>query len=366
MNRSSVRISGSVFANQKYGGVSRYLVELASALPLATEWSAHIESPLYINEYLRASRKRLSHRGLFLPWRPRGLDAANRRSARAVSWLSGRDCSVIHEASFRWQNLHKENKGRVSTFYDMIHERFMPDERNTYTKRRTAELSDCCIAISECTKNDMVHYLGIDPDKIVVIHLASDMEKSSDPVSGITDTPFLLWVGGRSGYKNFFSLAKALPCSRVWRDGRVKLVCAGGPAFSKRELEFIHQAGLDTSRLTHLRASEKDLSSLYSNAELLVYISLYEGFGIPPLEAMRCDCPVVASACGSVPEVVGNAARTVQPDEVDSIAAAIDTVLESAGVQEDLVRLGRLRASNFSWSKCAEETASVYDSVAER
>ena len=110
--------------------------------------------------------------------------------------------------------------------------------------------------------------------------------------------------------------------------------------------------------------SERELARYYSSARLLAYPSLYEGFGLPPLEAMACGCPVVTSNVSSLPEVVGDAGITVDPNDTDGLAQAMRRVLTDSKLREDMIKKGLEQAKKFSWEKAAEQTLEVYHKVA--
>jgi glycosyltransferase involved in cell wall biosynthesis len=114
------------------------------------------------------------------------------------------------------------------------------------------------------------------------------------------------------------------------------------------------------SKVEHVGGGDDRLATLYSNAEIFVYPSLYEGFGIPPLEAMSLGCPVLCSRTSSIPEVVGNAGRYFDPGDIDSIRVAMEEVLYSSVARNKLIQAGFNRCRSFSWSRCAAETAAIY------
>ena len=132
--------------------------------------------------------------------------------------------------------------------------------------------------------------------------------------------------------------------------------CRVGPdkAFSGLDLEGVHFAGY---------VHDKDMPAIYSLAEVLVFPSQYEGFGLPPLEAMACGTPVVTSNTTSIPEITGNAAMLVDPESTAEIAGALEMVLSSSEIRADLIEKGLSRVETFSWRRCAEETRDLYQRV---
>jgi glycosyltransferase involved in cell wall biosynthesis len=180
------------------------------------------------------------------------------------------------------------------------------------------------------------------------VHLGCSLRPSRSSLPTLPPaTPFVLFVGDRGGYKNFDTLVRAMGTSRVLRD--MPLVCfGGGPIRDKRVI--------------HVSGGDDVLASLYTQAAALVYPSLYEGFGMPLLEAMACGCPVVCSNTASLPEIAGDAAELCDPSDPAHIAAAIENVLSPARATE-LRRLGAARVKEFTWEKCARETREVYRSL---
>jgi len=134
----------------------------------------------------------------------------------------------------------------------------------------------------------------------------------------------------------------------------------GGKKFSQDETNLIQSLGLSTNKIRHINGDDQDLARLYRQASAFVYPSLYEGFGIPLLEAMSFGCPVVCSNTSSFPEVAGNACEFFDPYDHDSIAHALEKVLFSTELSKQLVELGKERIKSFSWEKCAAQTYAVY------
>jgi glycosyltransferase involved in cell wall biosynthesis len=355
-------LTGNILTTQRYGGVSRYIIELATGISKSPEWCVKIGSPLYQNDYLYENRKALNHRGVHISKYRRGFLNLNEWLVNLIhrDLLSNSD--IIHETHYNYTRLRKGRKGRVSTFYDMMTESLWSNSEAKEVKAKTAEHSDRIIAISESTKTDIVRHLGTDPDKIEVIYLSSSIVPVKERLSLVPDPPYLLWVGNRMGYKNFDQFVVALGRSNAFKSD-FALVCAGGPPLNAEEQEMLADQQIGTERVIHCRPNEQELASLYSNAETLIYPSKYEGFGLPPLEAMTCNCPVIASNSTSIPEITGDAAILVDPDQPDDIAAAIDRVCGDEGLRHQLARRGIHRAAQFSWQRCTDSHLELYDSL---
>jgi glycosyltransferase involved in cell wall biosynthesis len=166
-------------------------------------------------------------------------------------------------------------------------------------------------------------------------------------------------VGSRGGYKNFSGLLKAFATSPKLKN-EFDIVTFGGGAFNKQELQLIKQLGFKNHQVRQIGGGDDILAALYHQAAAFVYPSLYEGFGLPPLEAMAAGCPVVSSNTSSMPEVVRDAGEYFDPINIDEMQNAIEKVVFSNTLQKDLIALGYKNIEHFSWQKCARETLTVY------
>jgi glycosyltransferase involved in cell wall biosynthesis len=202
----------------------------------------------------------------------------------------------------------------------------------------------------------------VDPCKITVILHGYEMLTTAiqRPSAEWLDRPYILYVGDRSWYKNFDRLLQAY-ANGFSQDFR--LICFGSHPFDGAERQRIAQLGLNHQQVCWLNGSDAQLRGMYQQAALFVYPSLYEGFGYPPLEAMSLDCPVACSQVSCFPETVANAAELFDPEDVDSIGAAIARVLSSPQRQSELVQMGRQRLQQFSWQICAEAHHRLYQSL---
>jgi glycosyltransferase involved in cell wall biosynthesis len=164
-----------------------------------------------------------------------------------------------------------------------------------------------------------------------------------------------------SSLKNFDKLLEAYGSSLKLNQD-FQLICFGGGDFSSSEVERVDNFQLGC-KVVQISGDDSMLTNLYRGATALVYPSLYEGFGIPPLEAMSFGCPVVCSNVSSIPEVVGNAGEYFDPEDLDSMIDAIEKVVYSEVVLNDLKLLGQKRIKLFSWDLCAKQTIEVYKSL---
>lgn len=240
-----------------------------------------------------------------------------------------------------------------------------------YLLPRTLRKADKIIADSNSTKSDLVKYFNVPAKKIEVIYLAADERfklLTDDEVRTIRqkynlDFLFILYVGGLAPHKNLITLIKAFHKAKL-KGIDHKLVIAGKKRWKYKEIfSSIDALHLQDDVIFTGYVPDEDLPGLYNAADLFVYPSLYEGFGLPLLEAMACGCPVIASNSSSLAEVVGDAGILFNPYEVDELTKSICTVLNDIESKYNFRNKSLERAKDFSWNKCAMETLNVYKDV---
>jgi glycosyltransferase involved in cell wall biosynthesis len=234
-------------------------------------------------------------------------------------------------------------------------------------------LSRCrhIIAVSNYTKESIKHQYGISEKKITVIPNGVDsrfspteeaaIEKARSEL-GIPDGPYVLSLSALEPRKNLERLLQVWGCIKKSIESPPTLVLAGGAG----RPTIFHNFSLGSPpQNVHFTGYVEDdlLPALYAGAEIFVYPSLYEGFGLPVLEAMACETPVVTSNRTSLPEVAGDAAHLVNPYRTESIAEGINRVLEDSDYRTELRRKGRERAKSFTWERTATETLNVLERV---
>ncbi len=248
--------------------------------------------------------------------------------------------------------------------------------------------ADRIITISENSKKDIVELLGIPEERIEVIYLSADARfghvRDRQAIAGIMKRyslrkKFILYLGGFAGHKNNERLVRAFCEFSLSSDDDLQLVLVGKlpdekvenaddqttnePVWKIRSL--IATLGIDTKVIFTGFVPEEDLPTLYSAASIFVFLSLYEGFGLPPLEAMACGTPVVASNTSSLPEVIGDAGVLVNPFSIDQIVSAMRSVFKKESQQREMSCKGVERARRFSWEETARKTLMVYRRVHE-
>ena len=233
--------------------------------------------------------------------------------------------------------------------------------------------SERIIVDSNCTKQDVIKYLKVDPQKIRVVHLAASdrfkKSKTSDEIQMVCaqygiSRPYLLYVGNIEPRKNLVRVLKAFSELKKKRNIEHQLVLAGSRTWRYPILDhLIQEYGLSKSIKCLNYIDDEALISLYNGTELLVFPSLYEGFGMPILEAMQCGVPVLTSKLSSIPEVAGDAAYYVDPYRAEEIEDGIWAVLSDKALSESLRQKGFVQAAKFSWKLTAEKTLAVYEEL---
>lgn len=228
---------------------------------------------------------------------------------------------------------------------------------------------DRVITSSLKSKKDLTGILGLPADKVDVVLSGVGKrflkaEKKIEVISKFNiNSEYLLYVGGYDEAKNVKNIIFSYAELNYDLKKKYKLVLAGDVFKNRKLLNFIEQKELSDYIVLTGPVNEIELIQLYKNASLFVYLSLYEGFCLPPLEAMACKVPVIVSNRSSLPEIVGNAGILVNPLDVVVIKKQLQRVLSAYVLLEDLGRKGYERALGFTWNKTAEETVNLYKKV---
>jgi glycosyltransferase involved in cell wall biosynthesis len=239
--------------------------------------------------------------------------------------------------------------------------------------RQSIHKADKIIAVSHATKEECIRLLNVPKEKIKVIYNGIDSNFKKINLPDIINNTrkqfglskkFILFVGTLEPRKNIIRLIKAF--HQLMTAGYIdhKLVIAGKKGWLYSEIfSEVDRLSLNDSVIFLNYITQNDLVNLYSLADMLVYPSLYEGFGFPPLEAMACELPVVASNISSMPEVLGDAALLVDPYSIDDISSAMTKILSDAELRKRLTEKGLQRAKQFSWQMFARELLKVFDEI---
>lgn len=294
--------------------------------------------------------------------------------------LGGLDVDLIHSNTFCVPKIRDKKKKVVVTVYDLsvltnpeCHKR-LNILHCTNGIKAAVEYSDKIIAISEHTKRDIIKYFNAPEELITVTHLAAGPEyqevRGKAALASLMakynlPEKYVLFVGSLEPRKNIKTLLKAYSAvpARLRKD--FPLVIAGGKGWLNSDIPpLLDSLGIKESVRFTGYIDGNDISAVYSGASVFAYPSLYEGFGLPILEAMSCGAPVITSNTSSMPEVAGDAALLVDPLNADELASALETVLEDEGLRTGMKKKGLARAAMFSWDRCARETLEVYRKVA--
>jgi len=252
------------------------------------------------------------------------------------------------------------------TVYDMIPELFPEYRTKSKTqsrkKRYLCEKADILFAISEQTKTDLINTFGIAPEKVKVTYLAGGFMTNvvQEDLKSRLPSKYILFIGWRKGYKNFERFFRAI-LPLLQNDLELNLVCTG-PGFNEHE-KHLFQSHFMESRVWHHFANDDEFYTLYHGAEAFIFPSLYEGFGIPVLEAFSCECPAIVSHSSSLIEVGGEAVEYFDPHSEESIRNSVQRVIYNPDLKTTLKQKGIERLKLFNWQKTAQATYEGYCSI---
>lgn len=270
---------------------------------------------------------------------------------------------------------------KIVVIHDLIFMKY-PHEYNLlsyhylkYSTKISIKRADIVIATSKYTYNDILKdFSNINKDKIKIIYAAAaDHFRVIEDNSKIKNfkekynlsTPFFLYAGGLTLHKNIRGLLKIFANFKASHDDftseRYKLVLAGSSDVPEDINNLIKKLNLNQDIIFPGYISIEDLILLYNTAEMFLFPSLYEGFGIPPLEAMKCGCPVISSDKTSLPEVVGDGGILIDPKDKGKYVDAMDKILSDNNFREGLIEKGFIQAQKFSWKKNAQDTLNVFN-----
>ena len=360
-----VLVDHQAFCLERVGGITRYHLELARAL--AAQQLAHVD---FFAGFHRSGLRKAPHgcgwSGLDLPWMPHTGYPLQVLSSLPLSALPAGRWQVHHQ-SYVHPFRGPSGTARVMTHHDCIYERW-PDRfgdagRVIAGRRASLARADAVICVSTHARDELVQRYQPDLNRLHVIH--HGLTRLPPPaVARPHPRPYLMHVGRRSGYKDFATVLAAWsssPCLAREFD----LVAFGGGPLTADE----HQMAAMAARaggLLQVAGDDSALSTWYAHAAVVVVPSRAEGFGFPVLEGMAAGVPVLAANATSLPEVAGAAARLVPPGDPLAWREALGAVLGDSALERSLRSAGPRRAAQFTWEKCARETAEVYARASER
>ena len=373
------------FALQDIGGVSRCFAELYKNLPREINACISVQESdnVYIKELnitgIRPKRNGINHficRSPFpgkwhlYTWYQKickNKEHIDLNLIHSIKQLEKGEFDIFHPTYYSDYFLpYLKGKPFVLTIHDMIPELypqfFKPDDFQIAMKRKLAPLAKAIIAVSENTKQDIIRLLNIPEEKIHVVYHGSSLTTPST-IHSTYKFPYLLYVGDRFGYKNFTSFVKQVtPVLKDYK--RLHVICTGHP-FKKEEKKMLKEHGVYNQFISTWAKTDKELYTLYHNAECFIYPSDYEGFGIPILEAYQADCPVLLNRASCFPEIAKDAAIYF---DINSNDNDLENSLKSffsmeTNEKKALLIKQRARLADFSWKESAEKLAKIYNSL---
>ena len=366
-----ILLDPQIFNQQTYGGISRYYSEVFSIL--SKKKDVKIILPIYKsdNAYISKTQLLVENRLLNSLYSILSAVKISTRSLRKKKsdklldkFFEENSYDLFVPTYYNPYFLNKINgKPFVLTVYDMIHE-LMPQyfENDPYNvvefKSILIKKASKIIAVSNNTKKDILKfYPQIDPDKIEVIYHGSSI-KIEPNVKVDLPPNYILYVGSRADYKNFKFLVKAItPLLKA--NPNLKLLAAGGGKFDDDEMKWIKSLNLN-KQIVQKSFKENELGHFYQNAEFFVFPSLYEGFGIPVLEAMASGCPIILTKHGSFPEIAGEAGIYFDSNSEEDLRDKIQMLLNDKKLRAKFAKKGLEQVKKYNWKDAAEKCLKVY------
>ena len=350
-----------IFASQTYGGVSRYFTEVIRRLP-NTMWE--VSATLSNNHYAR--RNGIVKCQQFLPhlsFRHKGRLMAEMGKPYSRYRLRFGNYDIFHPTNFDTYGIAPlGKKPMVVTYHDTnFITSHNANRRMARLQRKMLTRADKVIAVSENTRRDILNYFDITPEKVSVIHHGVSRLNDNDFAHiAAPEYPYILYVGLRHAFKNFQTFALAFSLLAPQHPD-LHVICTR-EEFNHEELELFNRLGI-TYKMHVITADEPTLARLYSDAQLFVFPSRYEGFGMPILEAMSYGCPCALSDASCFPEIAADAATYVPADDAEAMADAIDVILSSDSLRSELRQRGLERVKQFTWESCAKQHLNLYLSL---
>ncbi len=365
-NHKSIKIvfDYQIFIRQHFGGISRVFAEVNTRL---LQNNVKIDYPVLFsqNYYFRnivhtselASKSRIINYIL--------------RIVNKIYFIGyiirNRDCNIIHAtyySSYFYRFMPKNTK-YVLTVHDCTQElcskNTLGNKRMCFLKKKAINRADAIIVPSQNTKNDIISLYQVKEEKIHVIYWGC-MKKEINMNNIHVNLPnkYVLYVGARNDYKNFTNFVKAIGkvCEKL---PDIMVVCVGG-AFSQEEVHYLKRLHLENNFI-QVKANDDELNYLYEKALCFVYPSMYEGFGIPILEAFNCGCPVLLSNASCFPEIGGKGAIYFEPQNIDDMGNCIYNCIISEEERKKMSEQGKQRAKEFSWEQTAMNVYQMYESI---
>lgn len=351
-----------IFVQQEYGGVSRYYIELKKELEKYRDFKIDIKVLFPRNVYLRQEQNKRIY-ALKNQYLRLGIEIVNKIFNMILCLVNRYD--IVH---ITWNSRYLNRlckKKLIVTIHDMIHELYMKEDKvEIRNKRRAIEDATLILAVSNSTKRDILKiYPYIDEKKIrIIYHGTNHLPIAEAPVGIEIPEKYLLYVGKKEGYKNGLFFINCIDDLLALKND-LYFIFIGGGDWNEEERAVINKY---SDRVIQMQVSDAELAYMYQNALAFVYPSLYEGFGLPILEAYDNNCPVVCSNTSSLPEVGGDAALYFDPTDKKEMIAQIMKVINDPFLKKEMIKKGLERTKIFAWENTAKEIYAAYKSVADR
>ncbi len=358
-----------IFSQQQYGGISRYFFELIKRFE-GIEDNCDVATIFTNNAYYNKNyNSKVNNFFPNLDFKGKGRILRSINNEISKYSLQKGSFDVFHPTYYDDYFFDRlKGKPYVVTFYDMIHEKFSNqfadlqlDTKIYDNKKRLLESASKIIAISQTTKNDLIEIFDVDSSNIDVVYLGNSLQNFSIAHNRLIEEDYILFVGNRASYKNFIFFLKAI--SKLLINNNLILICAGGGNFTQDELVLLKQLGIENRVALKKILNDDVLANYYSNALFFCFPSLYEGFGIPVLEAFACGCPALLSVGGSLSEVAGDAALYFDPTDIDSLIKSASQLINDQSLRQSFREKGYDRLKKFSWDKTFQDHLEIYKAL---
>ena len=353
-----VLFESSIFLHQNVGGISKYISELNKNL-FKNNISSKIFSPISINYYLDHKDNNSINYIKFskIPKFCRKLFFFINNFLTYI-YIKIYKPDILHFSYYNKPFLKYLRIPYVLTIYDLIYEKMKLPEKE-FEKKELLNNAKHIICISEQTRRDLIRYYRLDKKKTSVVYLGTHDEKKKKTKKKLEK--YILFVGSRKRYKNFVNFALAFSKSKFLIKN-YKIICFGGGNFLKKEINNFENLGIK-SNISYVKGDDLKLSNLYNKASLYVSLSIYEGFGLTLLEAMKSKCPVVCSNIPVFKEIYKNSCEYVNSKNINDIKKGIERVLKSKKKQKRLILNSKKIVKRFTWELCAFKTAQIYKNI---
>ena len=351
-----------IFYLQKFGGISKYYYNLALNL-IENNPETKIFAPIFKNFYGKDLAKKNILKGKYISDYPRFTSKLINKLNFHLSdfYLKKFNPDIFHITYFNQAYRNKLNTKNILTVYDLIHEKYSHYYDYSYPKKKALEYADHIICISENTKSDLLKYYNVDEKKISTIYLGVDNNHFG--INKIKrNKKYILYVGERSKYKNFKNFIVSFSKSKMLLEN-FDIICFGGGQFNSNEIKYFKDLKIPENSIFYFSGDDQYLKSFYLGAEFLIIPSFYEGFGLPLIEAMSFNCPVLCSKTSSLEEISGDAAIFFDPNKYEDMKVTMENFIIKTD-KEDIIKKGRINSLKYTWKKCTNETLKIYKNIA--